>query len=300
MSDEAWSGPQLRESHWHHTMKTFVVLLALTVSAHAATPGLQMYSLQDDFDRDAAATLDRLKTQGFTDIETSVFMKLPAAEFRRLLAARGMTCSSLHVRPEDFKKNVNKVIADAKSLGAVQVVCPIVPHKPPLTREQVLSVAADFNRYGATLKAAGLRFAYHNHGIEFTPADHPAMPGETFFDVLVGATDPGVVHFQLDVFWVAWAGANAADVIQKHGARICSLHLKDLARDARPDFANPQSARAFIVRLGAGRLDIPALIAAAQAKGVSHFIIEDESPSAAGQIPDSIKAVQKLLQTGKP
>ena len=259
-----------------------------------------MYSLQDDFDRDAAATLDRLKTQGFTDIETSVFMKLPAAEFRRLLAARGMTCSSLHVRPGDLEKNVNKVIADAKSLGAVQVVCPIVPHKPPLTREQVLSVAADFNRYGATLKAAGLRFAYHNHGIEFTPADHPAMPGKTFFDVLVGATDPGVVHFQLDVFWVAWAGANAADVIQKHGARICSLHLKDLARDARPDFANPQSARAFIVRLGAGRLDIPALIAAAQAKGVSHFIIEDESPGDAGQIPDSIKAVQKLLQTGKP
>ena len=109
-----------------------------------------------------------------------------------------------------------------------------------------------------------------------------------------------MVHFQLDVFWVAWAGANAADVIQKHGARICSLHLKDLARDARPDIADPKSARAFIVRLGAGRLDIPALIAAAQAKGVSHFIIEDESPSAAGQIPDSIKAVQKLLQTGNP
>ena len=46
--------------------------------------------------------------------------------------------------------------------------------------------------------------------------------------------------------------------------------------------------------------DIPALITAAQAKGVSHFIIEDESPSAALQLPESIKAVQKLLQTGNP
>ena len=279
---------------------TLLTAVLFALCSHAFGSGLQMYSLQGDFDRDTPGTLDRLRAQGFTDIETSVFMKLPVAEFRRLLAARGMTCSSLHVRPEDLKKNLNKVIADAKSLGAVQVVCPIVPHKAPLTRDQVLNAAADFNRYGAALKAAGLRFAYHNHAHDFTPADHPATPGETFFDVLVRATDPGVVHFQLDVFWVAWAGANAADVIQKHGARICSLHLKDLARDAKPDIADPQSARAFIVRLGTGRLDIPALIAAAQARGVSHFIIEDESPSAAGQIPDSIQAVQKLIQTGTP
>jgi sugar phosphate isomerase/epimerase len=146
-----------------------------------------------------------------------------------------MTCSSHHVRPETLEKNMDQVIADAKALGAVQVVCPILPHKKPLDRAQVLKVAADFNRYGATLKAAGLRFAYHNHAGDFMVTDSPAAPGETFYDVLIAATEPGVVSFQLDVFWVAWGGAKAADVIEKHGQRICSLHLKDLARDAKPD-----------------------------------------------------------------
>jgi len=282
-------------------MKIIALMFSLAVAsaAHAAGPGLQMYSLQEDFDRDTPGTLDRLKAQGFTDIETSVFTKLPAAAFHALLEARSMTCSSHHVRPEDLEKKMEQVIADAKALGAVQVVCPILPHKKPLDRAQVLKAAANFNRYGAALKAAGLRFAYHNHAGDFMTTDAPAVPGETIYDVLVAATEPGVVSFQLDVFWVAWSGAKATDVIEKHGSRICSLHLKDLARDARPDVGDPKSARPLMVRLAAGRVDIPAVIVAAKAKGVSHFIIEDESPNAGTQLPGSLQAVQKLLQTGQ-
>jgi sugar phosphate isomerase/epimerase len=277
------------------SLRSALLTALLALSSHAFGLGLQMYSLQEDFDRDTPGTLDRLKAQGFTDLETSVFTKLPAAELKALLQARGMTCSSHHVRPETLEKNMDQVIADAKALGAIQVVCPILPHKKPLDRAQVLKAAANFNRYGAALKAAGLRFAYHNHGGDFQPTDSPSASGETFYDVLIAATEPGVVSFQLDVFWVAWGGAKAADVIEKHGQRICSLHLKDLAKDTKPDLADPKSARAFMVRLAAGRVDIPAVIAAAKAKGVSHFIIEDESPSAATQLPDSIKAVQKLF-----
>jgi hypothetical protein len=170
---------------------TLVLTAFLTLSSHAFGLGLQMYSLQEDFDRDTPGTLDRLKSQGFTDLETSVFTKLPAAELRSLLDARDMTCSSHHVRPETLEKNMDQVIADAKALGAAQVVCPILPHKKPLDRAQVLKVAADFNRYGAALKAAGLRFAYHNHGGDFQPTDSPGTPGETFYDVLIAATGRG-------------------------------------------------------------------------------------------------------------
>jgi len=84
----------------------------------------------------------------------------------------------------------------------------------------------------------------------------------------------------------------ATDVIKKHGHRICSLHLKDLARDAKPDVGDPKSARPLMVRLTAGRVDIPAVIATAKAKGVTHFIIEDESPNAGAQLPESLKAVK--------
>jgi sugar phosphate isomerase/epimerase len=278
------------------TIHRLILTALMAFSTHAFGLGLQMYSLQEDFDLDTPGTLDRLKAQGFTDLETSVFTKLPAAELKALLRARGMTCSSHHVRPETLEKNMDQVIADAKALGAVQVVCPILPHKAPLDRAQVLKAAANFNRYGAALKAVGLRFAYHNHGGDFQPTDSPSASGETFYDVLIAATEPGVVSFQLDVFWVAWGGAKAADVIEKHGQRICSLHLKDLAKDTKPDLTNPKSARSFMVRLAAGRVDIPAVIAAAKAKGISHFIIEDESPNAAEQLPESLKAVKPQVE----
>lgn len=271
----------------------FTALLALGSEAFGL--GLQMYSLQEEFDRDTPATLDRLKAQGFTDLETSVFTKLPAADLRSLLDARGMTCSSHHVRPETLEKNMDQVIADAKALGAVQVVCPILPHKKPLDRAQVLKTAANFNRYGAALKAAGLRFAYHNHSGDFLAADAPSAPGETFYDVLIAATEPGVVSFQLDVFWVVWGGAKATEILERHGDRICSLHLKDLARDAKTD-ADPKSARALMVRLAAGRVNIPAVITIAKARGITHFIIEDESPAAAAQLPDSLTTVKPQVE----
>ena len=274
---------------------TLLLTALLALSSESFGLGLQMYSLQEEFDRDTPATLDRLRAQGFMDLETSVFIKLPAAELRALLDARGMTCSSHHVRPETLEKNMDQVIADAKALGAVQVVCPILPHKAPMDRAQVLKAASNFNRYGSALKAAGLRFAYHNHALDFMVADSPAAPGETVYDVLIAATEPGVVSFQLDVFWVEWGGAKAADVIAKHGQRICSLHLKDLSRDAKPDVANPKSARPLMVRLAAGRVDIPAVITAAKAKRVSHFIIEDESPNAVSQLPESLQAVKPQL-----
>lgn len=275
---------------------TLLLTALLVLSSHAFGHGLQMYSLQDEFDRDTPATLDRLKSQGFTDLETSVFTNLPARELRALLHARGMTCSSHHVRPENLEKRMEQVIEDAKALGAMQVVCPILPHKGPLDRDQVLEAAAKFNRYGAALKAAGLRFAYHNHALDFMTAESPTVPAEPFYDVLVAATKPDLVSFQLDVFWVAWGGASAMEVIEKHGNRICSLHLKDLARDAKPDVGNPKSARPLSVRLAAGRVDIPEVIASAKRKGVSHFIIEDESPNAATQLPESLKAVKPQLE----
>jgi hypothetical protein len=59
--------------------------------------------------------------------------------------------------------------------------------------------------------------------------------------------------------------------------------------------ANLKSARPLMVRLSAGRMDIPAVIAAAKAKGVSHFIIEDESPKAGSQLPESLQAVKAQL-----
>lgn len=51
-----------------------------------------------------------------------------------------------------------------------------------------------------------------------------------------------------------------------------------------------------MVRLATGQGNIPAVIATAKAKSVTHFIIEDESPRVAAQLPESLKAVAPLIE----
>ena len=93
-----------------------------------------------------------------------------------------------------------------------------------------------------------------------------AIRDRHFFPSNRTKVSPGLVSFQLDVFWVAWGGATATDVIEKPGPRIGSLHPKDLARDTTPHVRNPKSARYQMVRLAADQVDIPAAIATAKAK----------------------------------
>jgi sugar phosphate isomerase/epimerase len=48
------------------------------------------------------------------------------------------------------------------------------------------------------------------------------------------------------------------------------------------------------VVLGTGQMDWPAILAAARRHGVKHYFIEDESPTAAEQIPQSLRFLEKV------
>jgi sugar phosphate isomerase/epimerase len=48
------------------------------------------------------------------------------------------------------------------------------------------------------------------------------------------------------------------------------------------------------VALGAGQLDMPAILRAAKKVGVKWYFIEDESPSVAEQIPQSLKYLEQV------
>jgi sugar phosphate isomerase/epimerase len=69
-----------------------------------------------------------------------------------------------------------------------------------------------------------MRFAYHNHAWEFRP-----LEGELPIDILLGECDPELVSFEMDVYWVTVAGADARDYIRRNPTRFKMLHFKDSA-----------------------------------------------------------------------
>jgi len=48
------------------------------------------------------------------------------------------------------------------------------------------------------------------------------------------------------------------------------------------------------VALGTGQIDLPAVLKAAKKAGIKHYYIEDESPSIATQVPQSIAYLKGL------
>jgi hypothetical protein len=95
-------------------------------------------------------------------------------------------------------------------------------------------------RIGRRCRDAGARLSYHNHAFEFVrlPADEPTAAGTTAFalDLLLGWTDPELVKWEPDVYWIARAGEDPVAYLDAYAGRCPLVHLKDYVdRESRAD-----------------------------------------------------------------
>ena len=275
---------------------TKLLLLALLTGFAGCTPkltdrlGLQLWSLRDEFKTNVVKGLDETQALGFTLVETAGTYGLKPAEFRAQLDARHLKAVGAHFGYDLLEKDLPGVAAEARVLGAEYVVVPWLP-QPEFDAATARAVAAVFNRWGHALQAAGLKFAFHPHGYEFHPV--PGGHGETPFDLLVALTEPGVVSFEMDVFWVAHAGVDPVALLAKYPDRWTLLHVKDLRTGAAitgTRGAPPEDH----VAVGTGQLDWPGLLRAAKAAGVKYYFIEDETVAPLQNIPVSVRYLKSL------
>jgi sugar phosphate isomerase/epimerase len=258
----------------------FCLMIGGLLSSHAFgqkkllkdAPGVVSYTYRDDLGKDVPGTLDKIKAAGITDIEFSgLFGKTPD-QLRALLDARGMRCPSIGVGYGDLEKNMDKVIAQAKALGAEFVRIGSIPHPgkfEDLKAEDVKKAAIDFDKFGKALADAGLTFCYHNHGPEFKPAGE--LGDGMFFDYLVTQTNPKYVSFEMDVMWVYWPGQDPIYWLQKYPDRFRLMHVKNVKKGLQ------RGGPTTFTSVGDGQMDMAAILRAAQKTKIKYFFIEDES-----------------------
>lgn len=284
-------------------MRLLITLLALFAvkMAAAADPiahfrshlGLQLYSLRAQFKDGAAGALDLIKPWQITEVETAGTAGLPPEQFLAMLRERGLKPVSAHVGYDRLGKDLAGTVREAQALGVAYAICPSIPHKAgSFDDEAARQAAAKFNEWGAAFKAAGIQFGYHPHGFEFSPA---ASGGDDkVFDVLARATDPKLVQFEMDVFWVYHAGVDPVPLLEKYPDRWVMLHLKDLRKGAprgpMPGSAPPPDR----VAVGRGQIDWPAVLRTAEKLGVRHYFLEDETLTPLSCIPDSLAYLRQL------
>ena len=259
--------------------------------------GVQLWSVNAEMAKDAPGTFKRLKATGYDVVETAGLAGLTAPAFRKQLDDNGLVCPSTHVAMGDLLAKLDQKIDEAKALGAQYLVC--ASPKPPssfsmsgdwvsairraMTLDAWKANAEDLARIAPIVSKAGLKFAYHNHFMEF--ADHDGVTG---YDIITKATDPEHMRLEIDLGWVMVGGADPLDILVKHAGRVDMLHVKDFVRDPNEKIGwRP-------VDVGAGTIHWPPVLAAARKQGVKYLYVEQEGPYAK-PVFDSLAAARTFL-----
>ncbi len=250
--------------------------------------GLQLYSLRDEFARDVRRALDRVEGMGFRYVELAGTYGWLPQDFRAALSARGLVPVAGHFSYERWRDEPDLVVREAKALGLKYAGCAWIPHQGEFDEATCLEAARVFNRAGELAALQGIRFFYHNHGYEFRPHGDG-----TLMDLLMTRTNPKFVAFEMDVVWVVHPGHDPVHWLQKYPGRWQLMHLKDLKRGVTGDFSGHTDVRNN-VPLGTGQVDWAALLKAARKAGVRYYFLEDESPNALEQIPQSLRFLEQL------
>ncbi len=245
--------------------------------------GLELYSLRDDMKRDLPGTLARVRQMGFDHVEIPSLYGVTALEFRRALDRAGLKATALVASYEDLRTDLVNVQRDLDTLGVSWVLLGWIPHDHEFGRTDVNRSAGDMNVWGTTLARSGHKFAYHPHGYEFRPS-----PEGSLFDVLALSTDPDVVKFELDTFWIVWSGQDCVKLMKRYPTRFRLLHLKDLVKGVKVGDLSGQAPEIDSVPIGTGVVPWEGILAVAREMHLEDYFIEDESPDAAQQIPRSL------------
>jgi len=241
------------------------VARSLPLAGHA---GIQLYAVKDSLAADPAATLRRIRTIGFSEVETAGFAGLTASGFRRLLDDSGLLAPSAHLDfgdPSAAFEQAHAIGAHYAASGSLRSLIPGA-HEGGMTLEEAHRTAELANRLGAQARSAGLEYVYHNHNFEFA-----SQGGSIGYDVLLAETDPALVQFEIDCGWMVIGGRDPRDYFARFPHRFPMIHVKDFL----PGGAGPEHPGA---ELGHGMIDYRPIFAAAEKAGLRHYFAEQEGP----------------------
>ena len=236
--------------------------------------GIQLYSMREYLPKDVKGTIAGIAKAGYTEVETfgydvnkRSFWGLSAKDFKMLLADNGLTSSSGHYGMDEFlgagkEDELKASIEAAQAVGQSTLVVPYLNDKFRKTAADLKPLAGKINKIGEICKAAGLKTGYHNHNFEFMP-----VQGVSLYETLLKETDPKLVEFEMDIYWVVRAGHDPIQLIKEHPGRFAMWHIKDMDKNKRE----------LNTEIGSGSIDFKEIFKYQKLSGVKHIFMEQEN-----------------------
>lgn len=227
--------------------------------------GLQLYTLRDDLPKDPKGIIKQVADFGYKQIEgfegkQGLWWGMGSKGFKTYIDGLGVKMVSSHC---NTKENFERKAAEAKEVGLEYLIEPYLGAQKTL--DEYKKHAERFNKLGEICKKNDLKFAYHNHGYSFTK-----LEGEFPQDVMMTNTDPSLVEWQMDIYWVVVPGEDPVAWFKKYPNRFTLCHVKDRLKTAAAGEADASTD------LGTGSIDYKKILRAAKENGMKHYIVEQE------------------------
>ncbi|WGL18392.1 sugar phosphate isomerase/epimerase [Microbulbifer bruguierae] len=249
--------------------------LAMTCAALAATAagltqagspmqaqvrGVQLYTVRALMEKSVSATLKALAGIGYQQVEFAGYFEEKPAELRKILLGEGLISPAAHLQLSQLREGLQQHLDAAAEVGHQFLVLPWIGESER-SEDGYKRLADDLNRWGELCRSAGLRMAYHNHDFEFVTSNDFEP-----YQWLLDNTDPALVSFEMDLFWLRKAQRDPLDYFRKHPGRFPLWHVKDM------DVAGN------MVDVGAGIIDFKQFLAAADQSGYRFGFVEHDQP----------------------
>jgi sugar phosphate isomerase/epimerase len=276
--------------------RNFIKTSALASLATLATPtlveaakiksfGIQLYSLRDVVMQDHKNVLTKLASFGYKELEAYGMDNEQAKHFfsadtKKLIADLGMKLISSHAMPgrvadkpikgsiDDFAPKWKKIVETGVQMGLKYITVPYTEEPFRKSKDDYKQLIEMLNKLGEYTVSQGLKFTYHNHAFEFDTYD-----GEVMYDLMLKESDAKFVNFEMDLYWVVFAGKNPLDYFAKYPGRFKQWHVKDMDKIDKK----------LNTDVGKGTIDFASIFKQAKLAGTKHFFVEQET----GYNPDS-------------
>jgi sugar phosphate isomerase/epimerase len=235
-------------------------------------PAVQLYTLRDytktarEFDN----VLGLIHEIGYPAVQLSAVgcmsgdqPEVDAKQARDMLDSHGLQCCATHRSWDALRDNTDFEIDFHRQLGCNYVA---IGGLWPKDYSQFRTWLQEAAPVIARLRDAGILFGYHNHSHEFV---RDPESDATWYDFLIEEGDEVGLMMEVDTYWVAHAGADPVEILDRCAGRIPVIHVKDkeVTVEDGPVFAP----------VGEGNLNWPAILRAAEEGGTEWYVVEQDT-----------------------
>lgn len=226
--------------------------------------GLQLYTVRSLMAKDVDGTLATVAGIGYREVEFAGYFNREPAALRATLDRLKLAAPSCHVGLDAVESGFDATAGAATTLGHKWLIVASVPGRFFQSVASLKELAQRFNAAGKRANDAGLRYGYHNHNIEFK-----AVEGTIPLELMLAETDPALVDFEMDAYWVTQGGGNVFSLIDKYPGRFHLLHAKDSGGPPAQDMRD----------VGSGVIDWKKIFADRKKAGIEHVFVEHDTPA---------------------